>query len=280
MAVRFEAQDGVLVVTVPEEGRKVQMLYSDVDVKGDFVLKLEFRAANNADSGVFIRGRQLQCRDYPNAGPYKNLKAFKSEDWNELEVVVNGETAVCTCNGEVLEGKFKVPTEGPIGVEGDRGKIEYRNIRIKRVNATPQNLLMPTGNTSAWHFEQTGDGKGTMQANGDSIIFDTSQTGAESWHVQAYQAGLDLVEGAKYKVSFDIKSDNDDSLVYLQAMVQGGDWHQIGLHEEVLSKQEFEEREFVFWATDVVKQKNRIGFVLGIQKAKVTVRNLMLQRIE
>jgi hypothetical protein len=129
---RFVARDGVLVVSVPKEGRKVQMLYSDKVIKGDFVLQLEFRAANNADSGVFIRGKQLQCRDYPNAGPYKNLKAFKSEDWNKLKVVVTGETARCTCNGELLEDEFKVPTEGPIGVEDDRGKFEYRNIRFKQ----------------------------------------------------------------------------------------------------------------------------------------------------
>ena len=130
---RFVANDNTLVVTVPKEGRKVQMLYSDVVVEGDFVLKLEFRAAKNADSGVFVRGHQLQCRDYPNAGPYKGLKKFKSQDWNELEIEVSGKTARCTCNGELLEEKFDVPAKGPIGVEGDRGRFEYRNIRIKRV---------------------------------------------------------------------------------------------------------------------------------------------------
>ena len=128
---RFVAEDNVLVVSVPAEGRKIQMLYSDTVVKGDFELRLEFRAANNADSGVFIRGHQLQVRDYPNAGPYKKLKEFNANDWNELVVVVTGETARCTCNGEVLEENFKVPDTGPIGVEGDRGKLEYRKIRIK-----------------------------------------------------------------------------------------------------------------------------------------------------
>jgi hypothetical protein len=29
----------------------------------DFILKLEFRASVNADSGTFIRKPQLQCRD-------------------------------------------------------------------------------------------------------------------------------------------------------------------------------------------------------------------------
>ncbi len=131
---RFQARDGLLVVSVPPEGRKIQMLYSDRVVEGDFELRLEFRAAEGADSGVFIRGRQLQCRDYPNAGPYKDLKEFNAGDWNEMIVLVQGETAHCTCNGEVLEENFAVPAEGPIGVEGDRGKLEYRNIRIRQLN--------------------------------------------------------------------------------------------------------------------------------------------------
>ena len=277
---RFVAEDGRLTVTVPEEGRKVQMLYSDVEVTGDFILKLEFRAANNADSGVFIRGRQLQCRDYPNAGPYKKLKKFKSEDWNELEVVVEGESARCTCNGEVLEEKFKVPAAGPIGVEGDRGKMEYRNIRIERTQSKSQNLLKPISDKAAWRFEQTADGKGSMKVNGDELIFDVTQTGDEVWHVQAFQAGLDLAEGAAYKVSFEIKAENDRSVVTLQAAINESDWHEIGLHEDISLSQEFEKQEFTFWATDVVKDKNRIGFMLGNQTGKVTVRKLMLQRLE
>ena len=36
-----------------------------------------------------------------------------------------------TCNGEVIEEAFDVPENGPIGLEGDRGQIEYRYIRIK-----------------------------------------------------------------------------------------------------------------------------------------------------
>ena len=59
------------------------------------------------------------------------LTKYKPQDWNELEVVVKGGTARCTCNGEVLEEAFKVPETGPIGLEGDRGQMEYRRIRIK-----------------------------------------------------------------------------------------------------------------------------------------------------
>ena len=53
--------------------------------------------------------------------------------WNELIVEVKGTTARCTCNGEVIEEEFAVPeSAGPIGLEGDRGQVEYRRIRIKQ----------------------------------------------------------------------------------------------------------------------------------------------------
>jgi hypothetical protein len=127
---RYLAKNGRLVVTTPPGGRKIQQLYTTREFSGDFTLKLEFRATPNADSGVFIREPQLQCRDFPLAGPYKELKGFKSGDWNELVVVVKDGVAFCTCNGEVIEAAMKVPATGPIGLEGDRGQMEYRRIRI------------------------------------------------------------------------------------------------------------------------------------------------------
>lgn len=131
---RYAAIGGRLVVTTPPEGRKIQQLWTTREFDGDFKLILEFRATPNADSGVFIRAPQLQCRDFPIAGPYKDLAKFNPQGWNELVVTVTDGVAHCTCNGEVIEEALKVPATGPIGLEGDRGQVEYRRIRIK---ATP-----------------------------------------------------------------------------------------------------------------------------------------------
>lgn len=128
---RYVAKNGRLVVTTPPEGRRIQQLWTTREFPKDFVLKLEFRATPNADSGVFIRQPQLQCRDYPIAGPYKNLEKYKAQDWNEMVVTVKNGVAHCTCNGEVLEAALKVPATGPIGLEGDRGQMEYRRIRLR-----------------------------------------------------------------------------------------------------------------------------------------------------
>jgi len=128
---RYLAKHGRLVVTTPPEYRKIQQLYTERDFPTDFILKLEFRASVNADSGVYIRGPQLQVRDYLLAGPYNQLKKYRPQDWNELEITVRGTVATCTCNGEVIEAAFKIPATGPIGLEGDRGQMEYRRIRVK-----------------------------------------------------------------------------------------------------------------------------------------------------
>ncbi len=128
---RFAVIGGRLVVTTPPEYRKIQQLYTTREFPQDFVLRLEFRATPNADSGVYLRGPQLQCRDYRLAGPYHGLKGYRPQEWNQLEVTVKDGKARANCNGELLEASLPLPATGPIGVEGDRGQMEYRRIRIK-----------------------------------------------------------------------------------------------------------------------------------------------------
>jgi hypothetical protein len=130
---RYSAKDGILTVHPHDakKGPRLRQMWTTQEFPKDFHLKLEFRAAVNADSGVFLRKPQLQCRDYLVAGPYKTLRKYKPQDWNELEVVVKDNLAHCTCNGELLEDALKLPETGPIGLEADRGQMEYRHIQIK-----------------------------------------------------------------------------------------------------------------------------------------------------
>ncbi len=131
---RYTAKDGVLIVNpVNEGGQRLRQLSTTQEFPKDFVLKMQFRAAVNADSGIFIRKPQLQCRDYLVAGPYKELKQYRAQDWNDIEVTVKDGVAHCTCNGEVLEAALKVPATGPIGLEADRGQMEYRHIQLKEL---------------------------------------------------------------------------------------------------------------------------------------------------
>ena len=51
---RYSARDGILTVH-PRTPRKIQVIWTTREFSNDFNLKLEFRAATNADSGIFIR---------------------------------------------------------------------------------------------------------------------------------------------------------------------------------------------------------------------------------
>jgi hypothetical protein len=130
---RYSAKEGMIVVN---PGTGLAQMWTTKEFPKDFHLKLEFRAAVNADSGVFLRKPQLQCRDYLVAGPYKTLKNYKPQEWNTIEVTVKDGVAHCTCNGEVLEAALKLPGTGPIGLEADRGQMEYRNIQLKELPAS------------------------------------------------------------------------------------------------------------------------------------------------
>lgn len=127
---RFVAQYGRLIVTTPPEGRRVQQLWTTREFPQNFILRLQCRATPNTDSGVYVRGPQLQCRDYLLAGPYTKLQHYRPQDWNDIEITVKDGVARATCNGEVLEEAMKLPATGPIGVEGDKGQMEYRRIRL------------------------------------------------------------------------------------------------------------------------------------------------------
>jgi hypothetical protein len=132
---RYSANGEILVVHPhdPARGPRLRQMWTAQLFPKNFILKLEFRAAVNADSGIFLREPQLQCRDYLVAGPYKELKKYKAQDWNTIEVTVTDNVAHCTCNGEVLEEALKLPASGPIGLEGDRAQMEYRHIEIKEL---------------------------------------------------------------------------------------------------------------------------------------------------
>jgi hypothetical protein len=136
---RFAVRDGALaVIGSKDKPPKVTEIETVESFDSDFTLRLEFRASRDANSGLHLRDKtfahQLQIRDYPRVGPYKALKSYRDGDWNAIEVVVTGNRARCTCNGELLEAAIELPDKGPLALQSEINVIEYRNIRIKSAN--------------------------------------------------------------------------------------------------------------------------------------------------
>ncbi len=135
---RFSRVGDRLVIGGPPGPQYVQSLWTTRKFGRNLTLRLQFRAAPNADSGVFLGSRQLQVRDYSLAGPYR-IEAYRPMEFNDLEIVVIDGVATATCNGEVFETDWAVPLPGPIGLEADRGVMEYRAIRVRDDSTKPIN---------------------------------------------------------------------------------------------------------------------------------------------
>jgi hypothetical protein len=138
---RYTAEVGFIRVHPwdTSKGPHFRQLWTTAFFPTNFHLLLEFRAGTNADSGLYLRNlnSQLQVRDYYVAGPpeFKALKKYRPQDWNTLDVTVKGNTAVCLCNGELMQPQpaLRLPADGHIGLEADRGQMDYRRIRLKEI---------------------------------------------------------------------------------------------------------------------------------------------------
>lgn len=124
----------------------------------DFELELEYRIVPGGNSGVYLRGRiEVQVLDSygkPEIGPGDDgaiygqfppkVNASKpAGEWNKLEARYVGDSLSVRLNGKVvhdnqliteltggaLPGGVNDP--GPLMLQGDHGKVWYRNIRIR-----------------------------------------------------------------------------------------------------------------------------------------------------
>jgi hypothetical protein len=129
---RYVAKHGRLIVTTPPEGRRIQQLWTVRELPQDFTLKLEFlRDAERRQRRVPPQTATAMPRLPARAAPTRRSPSTGGRDWNELVIVVRGDNvAKCECNGELLEGMFKLPPTGPVGLEGDRGEMGDRRIRL------------------------------------------------------------------------------------------------------------------------------------------------------
>jgi hypothetical protein len=140
---RWEVVDGALTGC----GEPAGYLNSDQSFK-NFVLSLEFRTAEEANSGVFVRspkeagGYEVQIWKQQPAGyntgaivgTAKTARdyAFKADQWNQLQVTAEGDRLVVVLNGEttldIRDAKFP---EGNIRLQYQQFPIAFRNIKIR-----------------------------------------------------------------------------------------------------------------------------------------------------
>jgi hypothetical protein len=101
---RVEVKDGIIVMNEKDKDGKggIKDLYTVKQFPKDFIVKMEFRASLKSDSGVYVRGPQLQVRDFIRRNEQKQLTNFKNDDWNDLEITVKAGVVTTTVNGKAL----------------------------------------------------------------------------------------------------------------------------------------------------------------------------------
>jgi len=111
-------------------------LFSKRTYGRDVVIRLQFRAAKAADSGLNVHGKQFQVRDYINSLPETRKYAPMCKppgQWNEMEFDVTKGVAVVKLNGKVIEKAWEIGEEPqrPLGLQREKGDFDFRRIRLK-----------------------------------------------------------------------------------------------------------------------------------------------------
>jgi hypothetical protein len=139
----WEVVDGLLTAC----GEPAGYLNSDQSYK-NFVLSLEFRTSQDANSGVFVRspkeagGYEVQIwRQQPAGyntgsivGTAKTARdfTFKPNAWNHLQITADGDHLVVVLNGETtLDTRDAKFPDGHIRLQYQQFPIAFRNIKIR-----------------------------------------------------------------------------------------------------------------------------------------------------
>jgi len=142
---KWRVQDGAILA---EEGGN-GWLRSEGSFS-DFVLKCEFRTHEKGNSGIFLRaakdgqphvtGYELQIWNYNEefpTGSFVNHVAskggrLKGDEWNSYQVTARGDQWVVKLNGEtVLETRDGKASQGHIGLQSNKDRIEFRSMKLK-----------------------------------------------------------------------------------------------------------------------------------------------------
>lgn len=109
---------------------------------GDFVVRFEWRPANKGyNSGFFVRGRQIQMAQSSAGMLFSTDAAPKVPhlhkppgEWNQWEVTCCGRRLALKVNGQwAWEIEDFQPARGRLGFEAEGHAIDFRNIRIQRL---------------------------------------------------------------------------------------------------------------------------------------------------
>lgn len=153
---KFTAEDGVI-----KHGQGMGWLRTK-EQYDNFVLRFEIRwLKDRQDSGVFLRSGlegsnwpdhkyEVQCENSERVihifgtdckrDPAKAQALIKPNgEWNAIEIVCNGKRCEVRLNGELASYADDLkPGKGYLGLQGENGEMEFRNLYLKRLEPTKE----------------------------------------------------------------------------------------------------------------------------------------------
>ncbi len=136
----------------------------------DFILKLEFRTKAGGNSGIFIRsaaagephqtGYEVQIWDnspgFPTGSLVNHVRArrarLKPDHWHAYEIQALGDRITVKLDGrEILNTRDPKSRAGHIGLQANKDRIEFRNIKLKPLAMKP---LFNGSDLSGWKIVQ------------------------------------------------------------------------------------------------------------------------------
>src|SRR5262245_19347836 len=151
----WQVKDGAIFVSAGERGLLCTSVQFD-----HYVLKADFRAAKNTNSGIFLRTAPVvgmndittKCYElniappdnpFPTGSYVGRLKGKEVPErdgqWQSFEVALDGAKSTVKLNGQtVLEYTDPAPVgRGHIGLQLNTGACEFKNIRLKPLGLAP-----------------------------------------------------------------------------------------------------------------------------------------------
>jgi len=226
---------------------------------------------------------QIDQSDYHMLGLSERVEL--ATDWHKYALHF---TPTHTVKGHNRLGFQMGETTGAVELVG----LALQASQGKTPRAVASNLLT-NGNfaqgTSLWNLEVNAatvkasqeiptDASPPPGVSGKVLRLHVDKIDDQNWHVQANQMGLDLVEGAKYTVTFWARAEPERDMTFLVG-ADTGDYHPSGLNSTVKLGPDWSRFTTTFTAAQVVKQHSRLNFTLGTAVGTVDLAGVSMQQV-
>lgn len=191
----WQVKNGAIFVSTGERGLLCTSVQFD-----NYVLKADFRAAKNSNSGFFLRTAPVvgmndittKCYElniappdnpFPTGSFVGRQKAKevpeKAGEWQSFEVTLDAGQATVKLNGEqVLQYSDPKPVgRGYIGLQLNSGQVEFKNIKLKPLRLAP---LFNGKDLAGWKNHPESKSTFTAKPNGEIHVTSTGRGVLES----------------------------------------------------------------------------------------------------